>query len=419
MFATPRRASLALFAALLLSLFPAPLSPAAAGEARPLAVTPPGWLDDYQEALRRAKAEDKFVMVNFTGSDWCGLCQALERQVFTTPEFHAWAEANVVRLYIDLPQLRALPPALDKQNHALMQKFGIQGVPQIYFLNGAGEPLTSIGYLPGDGAAWVRAVGMLLPKRLEASSDLGAAYTANASLRLPVLVVAKIGDFDPDINAYTAAVLARPEIVNNSGDNLLVVRVDVTKLDTASLSWWRNLAARNQLGRKYPIVALYDANWRPLFTAQGMERSAAAVAADVYARLPRPDAAATYKGEWLADYPQARRIARALNRHLLVAFVGSDWNDKSRKLETELFAKPEFAAFARERLVLAKVDYPREKKLSEELSRQNSVLMQSFGIEDLPLAVILRPDGMPKSAFRHTGAPAADYLQLLRQAVEH
>lgn len=421
MFSTPRRAALALFAALLLPFFATAPRPAAAeeGAARPLAATPPGWLDNYDEALRRAKAENKLVMVNFTGSDWCGLCQALERQVFTTPEFHAWAEANVVRLYIDLPQLRALPPALDKQNHALMQKFGIQGVPQIYFLTGSGEPLTSIGYLPGDGASWVRAVGMLLPKRPEYSRDLGAAYTANATLRLPVLVVAQIGDFDPDINAYTDAVLARPEIVNNSGDNLMVVRVDVTKLDTPSLSWWRNLAARNQLGRNYPVVALYDANWRPLFTSQGMGRPADAVAADVYARMPRPAAAAAYKGEWLDDYTLARKIARALNRHVLAAFVGSDWNDKSRKLEKDLFSTKAFAAFARDNLVLVKIDYPREKKLSEELSRQNSVLMQSFGIEDLPLAVILRPDGMPKSAFRHTGAPAADYLKLLRQAVEH
>ena len=44
--------------------------------------TPAGWTDDYDVALKRAAAENKLVLADFSGSDWCGWCKKLDKEVF-------------------------------------------------------------------------------------------------------------------------------------------------------------------------------------------------------------------------------------------------------------------------------------------------------------------------------------------------
>ena len=49
--------------------------------------TPEGWLDDYDAALKKAADENKHIVVDFSGSDWCGWCKRLDKEVFATDEF--------------------------------------------------------------------------------------------------------------------------------------------------------------------------------------------------------------------------------------------------------------------------------------------------------------------------------------------
>ena len=63
----------------------------------------PVWVTDLPVAQAQAKKENKLVLMNFTGSDWCGWCKKLQKEVFSTKEFEQYAKDNVVLVEIDFP----------------------------------------------------------------------------------------------------------------------------------------------------------------------------------------------------------------------------------------------------------------------------------------------------------------------------
>lgn len=115
------------------------------------------WLTDYKAALAKAKKEKKVVMADFTGSDWCGWCIKLKDEVFSKPEFQAWAKDHVVLLELDFPKQKSQSDDLKKQNQALQKEFGIQGFPTIVFIDAKGKKVGETGYVPGGPAAWIAA----------------------------------------------------------------------------------------------------------------------------------------------------------------------------------------------------------------------------------------------------------------------
>lgn len=136
----------ALFLALLLggSFFAAKL-PAADG----------AWLTEMKQAQAQAKSGNKMLLVNFTGSDWCGWCIKLDREVFSRPEFKDYANKNLVLLEVDFPQRKTLAPTQKAQNEQLAQQFGIEGFPTIVVLDGEGKKIGEIGYTPGGPRAFI------------------------------------------------------------------------------------------------------------------------------------------------------------------------------------------------------------------------------------------------------------------------
>jgi thioredoxin-related protein len=113
------------------------------------------WSTDLAAAKARAKAEQKVVLANFTGSDWCGWCMRLQAEVFHTPEFLAWVQQHAVLLEVDFPRGKRLPAELKRQNERLQQELGVDGYPTIVFLDGDGKELGRIGYVEGGPKAWL------------------------------------------------------------------------------------------------------------------------------------------------------------------------------------------------------------------------------------------------------------------------
>ncbi len=107
------------------------------------------WLTDLPKAQAKAKEENKLVLMDFTGSDWCGWCIKLKKEVFSKPAFEAYAKKNLVLVEVDFPRTKAQPSALKKANEALSQKYAIEGYPTIIVLDGAGKKLGTLGYMPG------------------------------------------------------------------------------------------------------------------------------------------------------------------------------------------------------------------------------------------------------------------------------
>lgn len=92
----------------------------------------PGWYVNLDEAYLKSKETGKPIMVNFTGSDWCGWCKRLTASVFVKDEFKAWAEDNVVLVEADFPRRKQLPADIKKQNAGLQQAFKVQGFPTVW-----------------------------------------------------------------------------------------------------------------------------------------------------------------------------------------------------------------------------------------------------------------------------------------------
>ena len=107
------------------------------------------WVTDYKKAQEDAKAGKKLMLLEFTGSDWCGWCMKLDKEVFSTPEFQNFASKNLVLVKLDFPRSKPQTEALKKQNEQLAQKYGIQGFPTIIVLNGRGEKVGEFGYMEG------------------------------------------------------------------------------------------------------------------------------------------------------------------------------------------------------------------------------------------------------------------------------
>src|SRR5215475_7748091 len=94
------------------------------------------WMTDLPKAQAKAKDEKKLVMLDFTGSDWCGWCIKLNKEVFSTPEFADYAKKNLVLVEVDFPRAKQQTAELKKANDALQEKYKIEGYPTIVVLNG-------------------------------------------------------------------------------------------------------------------------------------------------------------------------------------------------------------------------------------------------------------------------------------------
>jgi thioredoxin-related protein len=109
------------------------------------------WLTDFAAAKQQAAGENKKMLLDFTGSDWCYFCKRLETEVLSTPEFKDFAK-DYVLVRVDFPRSHELSPDLRKQNKALEQQYRINGFPTLIELNSSGqEIMRQSGYHPGSG----------------------------------------------------------------------------------------------------------------------------------------------------------------------------------------------------------------------------------------------------------------------------
>jgi len=105
------------------------------------------WLTDLAKAQAKAKAENKMVLMDFNGSDWCPPCKALRKNVLSTKEFEDYAKKNLVLVDVDFPRGKELPADQKKANEALSEKYGIEGLPTVIVLSGDGKQLKKkVGY---------------------------------------------------------------------------------------------------------------------------------------------------------------------------------------------------------------------------------------------------------------------------------
>jgi len=96
------------------------------------------WYTNIDTVKTIAKAQNKIILMDFTGSDWCANCIRLERTLFTTEEFAKYANENLVLLKLDFPSKKknTLSSEQVKHNEQLAEKYNKAGAfPTVLFLD--------------------------------------------------------------------------------------------------------------------------------------------------------------------------------------------------------------------------------------------------------------------------------------------
>lgn len=125
--------------------------PSSAGQASELS-----WGTDLPGALNQARSENKMVLIDFTGSDWCGWCIKFDHDVLSTDKFTGYAKSKLVLVKLDFPSHKKQDAALKQANQEIKNRFGANGFPTFVLLNSAGRELgRQVGYLRGGPDAFI------------------------------------------------------------------------------------------------------------------------------------------------------------------------------------------------------------------------------------------------------------------------
>lgn len=133
------------------------------------------WHTNLNEAVQVSKKSKKPLLLFFTGSDWCGWCIRLQKEVLNTSEFKTWANDNVILVELDFPRRTAQAPEIKEQNFKLQQFFGVRGYPTIWITNAVQgenshisfEKLGSTGYVAGGPGPWLEGARQILVNNIK------------------------------------------------------------------------------------------------------------------------------------------------------------------------------------------------------------------------------------------------------------
>jgi thioredoxin-related protein len=131
------------------------------------------WHTDLTKATDISIKENKPLFLFFTGSDWCGWCIRLQKEVFKTPEFVKWAKENVVLVELDFPRKNEQTEAVKMQNAQLQQQLQVRGYPTVWFVSATKtadakvnlNALGSSGYVAGGPQVWIDGANQIIKKK--------------------------------------------------------------------------------------------------------------------------------------------------------------------------------------------------------------------------------------------------------------
>jgi len=352
------------------------------------------WGTSFQAAQAEARRTNRVILANFTGSDWCPYCMKLKAEVFDTPAFAKWAAENVILLEVDFPN-KGQAGSLKKQNEELKKTYNIAGYPTVLFLDADGKKIGESGYTGAKAEDWIKSADGILANRpkpevpvLALSTKLGESLEAAKTQGKPLLLVVS-DPKRPEFSKAFETLQKAPEFIKLANRRTVAVSltmpVDPESEDGKTVAgWYESLKLpRGQ------VVALIDPAENKLLYHSAAPPKAEALVPALRKALPP----LKYDGSWLEDFGLAQELAAQMKRPMLLDFTGSDWCPWCVKLDTEVFSTDAFKKAAADGLILVKVDFPRQKKLSDEQKQRNESLRSQFGISGFPTVVVLDSAG--------------------------
>jgi len=139
------------------------------------------WGTDFEEASAESKASNRYMLLDFSGSDWCGWCIKLEEEVFSKKAFKAYADANLICVLLDFPRGTRLKKSIQEQNTRLAKEYGVRGYPTVLVLSPSGELVGKTGYKAGGPEEYVEHLKSIIDPHREQNGIAPVAGSGQAS----------------------------------------------------------------------------------------------------------------------------------------------------------------------------------------------------------------------------------------------
>ena len=92
------------------------------------------WRTDFDLARAYAAWKKKPILALFTGSDWCGFCIRMNRDLLSKGKFQEFAKQELVAVYLDFPNKKPMSSEMRRTNAAIGERFKVDGYPTIVIL---------------------------------------------------------------------------------------------------------------------------------------------------------------------------------------------------------------------------------------------------------------------------------------------
>jgi thioredoxin-related protein len=134
-----------------------------------------GWETDLAAALEKSAKTGKPVLADFSGSDWCGWCIKLDKEVFSKKDFQSYAKKNLIPVIIDFPRDKSLVSAEQAQkNRQYAEKYGVKGYPTVLLLESDGSVILRTGYRQGGAKKYAEHLDEAIKARKKVNDYLAS-----------------------------------------------------------------------------------------------------------------------------------------------------------------------------------------------------------------------------------------------------
>ncbi len=209
-----------------------------------------GWTSDYAGAKKQAAESKKDLLIDFTGSDWCGWCIKLNDEVFKKDPFKAGVKDTFVLVELDFPKDETkLTEEVKKQNKELGEKYAVQGYPSIVLTDAEGRPYASTGYQEGGPEKYVEHLNELRKGKAKRDEAFAAAEKLEGVAKAKALVAAldAIGLEEGAISSFYGTVVEQIKAADPKDETGYAKRAEAKKRVADFQNQLQELAQKNDM----------------------------------------------------------------------------------------------------------------------------------------------------------------------------